>query len=562
LWEKLVSHYPLSVAADLSRSLHASTHTEVPIIRADWLAAEGMRPPLYHDLLRLPKTQQELEYQLRVTVADNLQRGEAMRYGLNPSGVSQANRLIERHLTGAYKGYYWLSYDFSRQDRNRVDERQLLVKNPLGPASFPSGGRPLLNGQLAFKQAGGEIVFTLANGLHGYYVADANGNRLDGAAPIDIVFDEAKITGRVEISNGLSCIRCHDQGIKPATKSNDAIHAVMNGFSGEALYTLRRLHPGDEVVKKQITADTTRYLAALKEADAAPPRFDPTRPLGKENNLGEEPCGVLADWFDSPLDLSKAAAELGLGIGEFTQLLDSHHSQAVFNSRIALVQNKRNIDRVDFLADFSDLITRFHTNLRVRTGTVAIPSVGLPSKLTRRRPVAIHLAADQQTYRDHDIPRLTLDAAEDCHLRLLYQDARGDISILFPNQFITDDKVRAGSNTLLPRSSPLKPGDKVAIEIFGGDDGKTFGTERFIAIATDQPFTDNAELLAELKAVPFAETGTQNLDLAFTRAARAASRGARIVNFSAGKTSHSSPVAGGEARMGFSIVTVKTTPRR
>lgn len=555
LWEKLTAHYPLHVATDASQGLRASTRTEVPIIRADWLAAEGMRPPLYHDLLRLPKTQQVLEHQLRVTVAENLQRGETLRYGLNPSGVSQANRLIERHLTGAYKGYYWLSYDFRRQDRNRVDDRQLLVKNPLGPSTFPAGGQPLLDGQLAFKHAGGEVVFSLPNGLHGYYVADVLGNRLDDAAPVDIVFDEAKITGRVEISNGLSCIRCHDQGIKPAAKSHDVIFAVMNGFSGEALDLLRRLHPGDAFVKQQLDADTTRYLTALKEANATPPGFNAAKLPDKDNPLGEEPCGALADWFDTALNLDKAAAELGLSRGDFSRLLEAHQSQAVFNSRIALVQKNSTIDRVDFITDFSDLIQRFHTGVRVRTAVAAIPVAGAAAKLARPRPVTVHLATDKQVYWEDDIPIITLDAAEDCHLRLLYQDARGDITILFPNQFITDDRVRAGKNQLLPRPNPIKLGDNVAIQIFGGDDGKTFGTERFIAIATDQPFTDNSELLAELRKTPFAETGTKDMELAYTRAARAISRSARVVSRSTGGDAPA-PVA--DARSGFSIVTIKT----
>ena len=560
LWEKLASHYPLHVVTDASRGLQASTRTEVPIIRADWLAAEGLRPPLYHDLLRLPKTQQELEHQLRVTVAENLQRGETLRYGLNPSGVSQANRLIERHLTGAYKGYYWLSYDFRRQDRNRVDDRQLLVKNPLGPSSFPAGGQPLLGGQLAFKHAGGEVVFSLPNGLHGYYVADVLGNRLDDAAPVDIVFDEAKVTGRVEISNGLSCIRCHDQGIKPAAKSHDVIFAVMNGFSGEALDILRRLHPGDAVVKQQLDADTTRYLTALKEAQATPPSFDATKLPDKDNLLGEEPCGALADWFDTALNLDKAAAELALSPADFSRLLDEHHSQAIFNSRIALVKNNATIDRVDFIADFSDLIQRFHNGVRVRTAFAAIPVVGADAKPARPRPVVVHLAADKQVYWEHDIPIITLEAAEDCHLRLLYQDARGDVTVLFPNQFITDDRVRAGRNQLLPQPNPLKPGYNVAIEIFGGNDGKTFGTERFIAIATDQPFTDNAELLAELRKAPFAETGSKDLNLAYTRAARAISRSARVVSLSSGKaTTTTAPV---DARSGFSSFTITTQAKR
>lgn len=548
LWENMASHYPLYVATDSSVGLQASTGTSVPIIRADWLAAVGMRPPLYHDLLRLPKTVKELEHQLGVTVAEDIQRGEVVRYALNPSGVSQANRLIERHVIRAYKGYYWVSYDFRRQDPARVDTTQLLSKFPLGPASFPSGGEPMLGGSLAFKHAGGEFVFSLPNGLNAYYVADVAGNRLDGAAPTDIVFDDKKVTGRVEISNGLSCVRCHDQGIKPAAASKDVVFAVMNGFSGEALDLLRRLHPGDDAVKAQLATDTARFHAAMKEADALPADFDPAKP-------GEEVVGLLADWFDTALNLDKAAAELGLSSADFIHQLDIQNSSSVFNNRVTLVLNKGTVDRVDFLADFVDLMQRFHTGVHVRGDFK--PLVGETTK-PHRRPVAIHFGTDKATYQEGEIPALTITAAEACHLRLLYQDARGDITVLFPNQFIKDDRIKAGKNQLMPAPNPAKPDEDVAIEIFGGDDGKTFGTERFIAVATDQPFTDTEELLAVLKTLPegigFADAGTKDLALAQTKAARAISRArATSRNFTADEA---------EARSGISVITITTKPKQ
>jgi hypothetical protein len=165
------------------------------------------------------------------------------------------------------------------------------------------------------------------------------------------------------------------------------------------------------------------------------------------------------------------------------------------------------------------------------------------------------LATDKETYLDQEVPELSITAAEDCHLRLLYQDARGDISVLFPNQFITDDRIRAGRQTLMPVPNPQVSGEEVAIQIYGGDDGTDFGTETLIAVATDQPFTDIAGLLAELKKTPFAGAGTDQA-LAITKAARAISRAARP---STTGSRVQTPTAA--ARSGMSVVTIHTQPK-
>jgi hypothetical protein len=208
--------------------------------------------------------------------------------------------------------------------------------------------------------------------------------------------------------------------------------------------------------------------------------------------------------------------------------------------------------REHFNDRFPELVVRL-TNDKVR-GFQPITSVGGAGRLQHLRPVPVLLTLDKTSYREGEIPQISLEAAEDCHVRLLYQDARGDITILFPNQFIENDSVRAGKSRLLPVPNPKKAGDEVAIEIFGGDDGKVFGTERFIVVATDQSFTDTTALLAAAREafdktkVPFATEHTKSLDLAMTKAARAISR-------------PSSARRDTQARVGFSSVTITTRPK-
>ena len=105
--------------------------------------------------------------------------------GFSDSGVSNNNRVLERHISRY--GAYWKSYDFA----GSVGKQDIFT-NPL-----------------SFTHDGGEIVFNLPNGLQAYYLADAGGNRLD-AAPISIVRNPAASDPTVR--NGLSCIGCHTEG--------------------------------------------------------------------------------------------------------------------------------------------------------------------------------------------------------------------------------------------------------------------------------------------------------------------------------------------------------------
>ena len=60
----------------------------------------------------------------------------------------------------------------------------------------------------SFQHAGGEMIFTLPNGLHAYFITNSSGGRLD-QAPTNIVVDQKGNP----IVNGTSCMTCHDNGL-------------------------------------------------------------------------------------------------------------------------------------------------------------------------------------------------------------------------------------------------------------------------------------------------------------------------------------------------------------
>lgn len=518
LWDRVASLFPQFLDTGVSTSLGSACHSTVPIIRADWLASALVAsPPLYHEILRLPARQQELEKNLSIDLVANLQAGEAVRSGLIKSGISRANRLVERHEIGNREGYFWTSYDFKSSSG-----RGNLTQNPLGPERARLAG-----GRHAFQHAGGETFFSLPNGFHAYYLADALGNRLEGAAPTDIVGDRSGLTGkRVEITNGVSCIACHDQGVK-RIDSADAILGVATNFDADEQRLIERLHPPGEKFQAILKADTDRFVAALKAANAETVSGQP------------EPVAALVLLFDSEVSLQTAAAEIGLSPSDLEKKLKEQ--SALFALRVGL-DGGGTIQREQFLDDdaFPALVQR------LGIGTVrkakALATVPLPGRTERPRPIAIELKTDKTTYHEGDDLVVTVQAAESGHLRLLYQNAAGEVYTLFPNQFITDDLIEGGRPVkVMPVANPKKAGDEVAIQI----QGPNFGTEYLAAIVTDQPFTDEAVLREEFKKAPFSKSAARDIERVITKDARVVSRPAR-------------EGAPGGARAGFARMTLTT----
>src|SRR5262249_21904806 len=229
LWREILKYYPYGlkhdsdrspVLANMARDLYEITGTDIPYLRADWFIVTAAQPPLYHTLvydealpslvkrrpdyrdLKNPKkmTDYDLERDLNVNVGKNFLRDELARAGFAKSGVSRQNRLVERHRA-AY-GAYWKSYDFKA---NAPDSN--LFQYPLGPG-FKENPYP----KLAFRQAGGEIIFTLPNGMQGYLLVDEKGNRID-EGPTEVVIDSKETAGKANVVNAISCMHCHQNGM-------------------------------------------------------------------------------------------------------------------------------------------------------------------------------------------------------------------------------------------------------------------------------------------------------------------------------------------------------------
>jgi mono/diheme cytochrome c family protein len=298
VWEKIIEANPYSVKlyADTPDGQFCldATQCEVPHVRADWFVAAASRPPLYHEALQLPATLKELLAKRfpEVDLEKDVRQESVARVGMSKSGVSQNNRLIEFHR--ASSGYFWVSYDFAGNTG-----RKNLFRHPLGPGSDENH----------FEHDGGEIIFSLPNGLQGYMLVDAKGNRIE-KAPTSIVTDPKRPDSAV--TNGVSCMSCHYGGIiAKADEVRPTVEANRLGFRDDA-ETILALYPRQADLEKLFAENAGQFRRAVEEVGVT---------LISQTN---EPVVNMALRFEADVDLVAAAAEFGLKPEDFATRLKAN----------------------------------------------------------------------------------------------------------------------------------------------------------------------------------------------------------------------------------------------
>ena len=322
-WTQIEGVYPYHIAFDAPTEtalreqlgrLQTEMSCDVPSIYIDWFLATASLPPLYHDLLSLPLTDRELETQLDVDVVRNLLNAPGVRVrraGFNDSGVSNNNRVVERH-TSRY-GAYWKSYDFAGS----------------------VGTQNIFTHPLAFTHDGGEVVFNLPNGLQGYYLANASGFRLD-AAPINIVSNPAASDPTVR--NGLSCMGCHTEGMKIF---EDEVRPVIESNTNPAYDKAQalRLYVEQSKMDTLLGEDMERYRVALTKTGGA---VDDIEPISRFHEV-----------FQGPVDVAYAAAVVGL---ETEVFLNKIKENVGLQNLGLLVLESGNMKRDTWTSSFRDII--------------------------------------------------------------------------------------------------------------------------------------------------------------------------------------------------------------
>jgi hypothetical protein len=429
-WDTVLAVYPynLQPESDLKSVLSGATGTQLPYVRADWFAFAASQPPLYDKLVKLPNTFPELAKEQGVDIENNIKRFIAQRSGFQKSGVSQNNRMIERHPSRT--GYFWTSYDFGG---NRG--KQSFFEHPTGPG----GAHGFKFVEDGFEHDGGETIYSLPNGFQAYYLNTSDGKKLD-KGPTSIVRDLSRKD--LAVTNGLSCMGCHDQGIRKA--KDEVRQVVLSGksFNKQTREAVEALYIPTERMDQILESDTKRFQDAMFRA-------------GLEPNLklnGVEMISALANRYESDVDLNQAAAEFGLNKKDFEEAADD--ADRKFRPLIRRLQ-QGSIPRDQFENNYRELALGITDQEEVKAPAAAVAAAAAApgGGAAVAKPVsneALSLTSDKDVYKVGDTPVFTVLAKKTCFLTLVNLDDKGTATVLLPNKFQQDNRVKAGQEIQFP----------------------------------------------------------------------------------------------------------------
>jgi hypothetical protein len=411
LWDLVLLEYPYGLIYERTDSyssllreflIPAEQARPVAYVRADWFVSVATQPPLYHDLMLLPQNLADLEKFLDVDSEENVKTFKAVRGGLIDSGVSKNNRAVERHATRF--GAYWKSADFktSAQQEN-------LLADPIN-----------------LHPTGGEMVFHLPNGLQGYYIANAKGQRLN-EAPTEIVTD--RLANDKIVRNGLSCIRCHDSGMKDVKDVVRSIVLKLPNTAGFSRSDALQLYPEQDRLDKFVDADRARFQGAMKKVLGKDPTGDPVTPVSQH-------------FLYERLTLANASAELGLA--EPKGLREKFLLPQFINEGLAPFAAEQLVAR-DAWEDYYDRVAK-------QLG-LGVPIVGLDG-LTRGNyqangtPFTLEVKTNKagNTFNTKDEMVVFVKPSKDVHIEVIATGTRGSKTVLVP----ATTKVKAGEQFRFP----------------------------------------------------------------------------------------------------------------
>jgi hypothetical protein len=293
-WEAIIANpktavYAVEYQGDAADDLAAEAGTRVPFMPVNAFIQATEFGDLYYTLIGgraslFDFEREVLSLDTQAETADN----RLMRAGFANSGVSKQERVLNRFDSGVGAGQsYWISFDFDGGgggesaagfERDRANDS--IYSNPLD-----------------FAFGGGEAIFSLPNGMQGYYAADGAGNRL-ATAPIGVVTDPAQNNGLV--TNGASCHSCHNAGL--ITFRDTVRQFVLDNkvrFNNETFEDVMEQYPDTATFDRQMDLDSAMHVNAVERAGVPKGEADPV-------------SWVYLDFQRLNVDLRLAAGELGV----------------------------------------------------------------------------------------------------------------------------------------------------------------------------------------------------------------------------------------------------------
>jgi hypothetical protein len=271
----------MAIAVDKAAgaSLAGLTGTKVPWLFVDDFVAAVSKGDLYYGLLGLPSTLSELRQRWAPGPV-------VYRAGFENSGVSYSTRVVEWRGDPDNPGRsYWETMDFQTDLRGAR-----IYDDPLG-----------------FQSDASEAMFSLPNGLFGFFLADAEGQRVTQSplSPLTIVdpMQQDSVT-----RNAISCFSCHNGGLINFTdvmRSHwDPMPSGADPAEQQAIFSE---YPDTQVLDQLRSDANERYARVIQDVLRDTEPLDTrNRPLGAKDSVSL----IARDFQIEGLDLELAAAAL------------------------------------------------------------------------------------------------------------------------------------------------------------------------------------------------------------------------------------------------------------
>jgi mono/diheme cytochrome c family protein len=419
-WDLVQRTYPKALLRGLPEDIRTASGVAVPLVNGDWLAAAVSDTPLYYSLLGLPSKLIDLAKMNGVDIDQNVKNATARRVAVRASAITRGNRLIERHTGG--RGGFWLVYDFATSTGD-----QDIFERPLGPKATATVKAPFKPDQI-------RVMFALPNGLFAYGLYDAAGNRIDRVLPgIEKPYRGQESAGLEPGTRaGGNCFACHTSGLKSVRDDFRAVALPETSTLGKDVRDAALvLYPSDSEMALLLSADIEKSRKAFVAAG-----IDPALTLG-----GEEIVSALARRYRGEADLKAASAEAGVATDVFiSELAAAKGAAAPLARRLQQgVLSRDELDRLFALLKGADAPSE-----RASAGGFlrdVKAEIGLSLWLDKQRPAAGELVT------------VKAEADSDCFMTVVSVDADGKATVLFPNDFETDNLVPAGTTLSIPSAN-------------------------------------------------------------------------------------------------------------
>jgi len=334
-WEAIIADpatdvFSVEYQGDNADDLKADAQTLVPFMPVNAFIQATEFGDLYYTLIGGKANLFDFELDvLKVDTVAEIADDNLMRAGFENSGVSKQERVLNRFDSGISGGLnYWISFDFN--GGNGGDRAFVAAGTELNVANESIFDEPL-----AFAFAGGEAIFSLPNGLQGYYVAAANGTRL-ATAPLGVVIDPAQNNGLV--TNGASCHSCHNAGMITFTDTvRRYVEQNKQKFDNDTYESVLAQYVDAATFQKQMDADSAVHVAALERA-------------GVPAKTPDAISRVYLDFQLGNIELPYAAAEFGVTAEELEENID------LLDPRLGPLAVGSYVDRDIMAAAFLDAI--------------------------------------------------------------------------------------------------------------------------------------------------------------------------------------------------------------